>query len=54
LILYNPDMPHFAVEPVTNANDAFNLSNQSIPSGTTILEPGETLTATMTVKADIN
>ncbi len=53
LILYNPEMPHFAVEPVTNANDAFNLSNQSIPSGTTTLEPGETLTATMTVKADI-
>jgi len=25
LVLFNPDMPHFAVEPVTNANDGVNL-----------------------------
>jgi len=46
--------PKQPIEPVTNANDAFNLSKQSIQSGTTILEPGETLTATMTVRADMS
>lgn len=53
LILFNPDMPHFAVEPVTNANDAFNLMSQGIESGTQILAPGKTLEATMTLKATI-
>lgn len=51
LVLFNPDMPHFAVEPITNANDAFNLTTQSIESGTQILQPGESLTATMSITA---
>ncbi|MFT5893741.1 MAG: aldose 1-epimerase [bacterium] len=51
LVLYNPDMPHFAVEPVTNANDAFNLATQSIESGVNILAPGESLTAAMSMTA---
>lgn len=51
LILYNPDMPHFAVEPVTNANDAFNLASQGIDAGLAVLKPGQTLEATMTLQA---
>lgn len=47
LILFNPDMPHFAVEPVTNANDAFNLQSQGIESGAQILQSGETLVASL-------
>lgn len=54
LVLYNPDMPHFAVEPVTNANDAFNLSTRSIESGTRVLAPGETLSATLSLEAVIS
>ena len=54
LVLYNPDMPHFAVEPVTNANDAFNLSNRSIESGTQVLRAGESLTATMSLTAVVS
>ncbi len=54
LILYNPDMPHFAVEPVTNANDAFNLSSQGIDSGTQVLAPGESLEATMTLQVTVS
>lgn len=54
LVLYNPDMPHFAVEPVTNANDAFNLATQSIESGTTVLPPGKSLTATMSLTAIVS
>jgi len=54
LVLYNPDMPHFAVEPVTNANDAFNLSDRSIPAGTAVLEPGEKLVAKMSLRADVS
>lgn len=52
LILYNPDMPHFAVEPVTNANDAFNLASQGIESGMQVLGPGESLEATMVLKLE--
>jgi aldose 1-epimerase len=54
LVLFNPDMPHFAVEPVTNANDAFNLASQSIESGTKILHSGESLTATMSMTAVVS
>ncbi|MFT4728647.1 MAG: aldose 1-epimerase [Granulosicoccus sp.] len=54
LVLYNPDMPHFAVEPVTNANDAFNLATQSIESGVNILRPGESLSAIMSLTAVVS
>lgn len=54
LILFNPDMPHFAVEPVTNANDAFNLASRSIESGKRILSPGESLEATMVIRAEVS
>ena len=41
LVLFNPDKPHFAIEPVTNANDGFNLSMQGIDSGVLTLAPGD-------------
>ena len=42
-IVYSPpEQPFFAVEPVTNANDGFNLFEQGIAgSGVFVLEPGE-------------
>ena len=49
LVFYNPDAPHFAIEPVTNANDAFNLANNGIDAGMRILHPDETLSAEMTL-----
>lgn len=52
LVLYNPDMPHFAVEPVTNANDAFNLASRNLESGARVLAPGQTLRATMTLQLE--
>lgn len=54
LVLFNPDMPHFAVEPVTNANDAFNLSTRGIESGTQVLKPGESLHASMNLVAQVS
>ncbi|MBZ0301546.1 MAG: aldose epimerase [Anaerolineae bacterium] len=43
LIAFAPEgKPFFAVEPVTNANDGFNLFEQGIAgSGVFVLEPGE-------------
>jgi len=40
LVLFNPDKPHFAIEPVTNANDAFNLAERGIDSGMMTIAPG--------------
>lgn len=42
-ILFSPvGKPYFAVEPVTNANDGFNLYTRDIPgSGVFVLQPGE-------------
>ncbi len=41
-VLYSPpDKPYFAVEPVTNANDGFNLYAQGIEgTGVFVLQPG--------------
>jgi aldose 1-epimerase len=50
LVLYNPDKPHFAVEPVSNANDGFNLLTQGIDSGVQVLGPGESMTGWMTLR----
>jgi aldose 1-epimerase len=43
IILYAPpDKPYFAVEPMSNVNDGFNLYTQGIPgSGVFVLQPGE-------------
>ena len=46
LVLYNPDKPYFAVEPVTNANDGVNLlARGDATAGTVVLEPGQSLQA---------
>jgi aldose 1-epimerase len=43
VVLFTPaGKPFFAVEPVTNANDGFNLREQGIPgSGVFVLQPNE-------------
>ncbi len=45
VILYTPEgRPFFALEPVSNANDGFNLLARGVPdSGVRVLEPGQTL-----------
>ena len=47
LVLFNPAAPHFAVEPVSNANDGFNLAARGVESGVRRLAPGETLEASL-------
>lgn len=47
LVLFNPDAPFFALEPVTNANDGANLAAKGIDSGIVTLSAGETLSAQM-------
>ena len=51
-VLYNPDKPFFAVEPVSNANDAFNLDTRGIDAGLHVLEKNGTLRATMMLDLD--
>jgi aldose 1-epimerase len=48
-VLYAPEnMPYFAVEPMTNVSDGFNLYEKSVPgSGVFVLEPGETVGASV-------
>ncbi len=46
-VLYNPDKPYFALEPVTHANDAVNLQHQGIDAGLETLPPNETWQATL-------
>jgi aldose 1-epimerase len=43
VIVFSPEgQPFFAVEPVTNANDGFNLFAQGVPgTGVFVLQPGE-------------
>jgi len=50
LVLFNPAMPHFAIEPVTNANDAFNLQNRGIAAGMQQLLPSQTLSVSMELR----
>jgi len=51
VVVYVPTgKPFFAVEPVTNANDGFNLLEAGLAeSGLVVLEPGEELTASATL-----
>ena len=53
LVLFNPDMPHFAVEPVSNANDAFNLAARGIDAGLTTIEPNEEFSVSMELQVRI-
>ena len=50
LVLFNPDAPYFALEPVTNANDGVNLVGKGIDAGVVIVPAGQTLSAQMTLK----
>ncbi|NJN81584.1 MAG: hypothetical protein HC802_04385 [Caldilineaceae bacterium] len=53
LILYNPDKPYFAVEPVTNANNGVNLfANGEPSSGVRVLAPDAALTATFEMQIE--
>ncbi|WP_062077141.1 hypothetical protein [Demequina globuliformis] len=47
-----PGRDYFAFEPVSNANDAFNLDEDGIDgTGLFLLQPGETRSASFTIKA---
>jgi aldose 1-epimerase len=52
IILYMPaGKPFYAVEPLTNANDGFNLYDKGIRgSGVFVLEPGEAKSATFVLR----
>ena len=53
LVVYNPEAPHFAIEPVTNANNGVNLHAQGdSTSGVVELVPGEQLTARFSLRVD--
>ena len=56
VVVYSPEgQPHFAVEPVTNANDGFNLYARGIPgSGVFVLAPGEEKDGMIRVKYEVN
>jgi aldose 1-epimerase len=51
LVVYSPPgLPFFAFEPVTNANDGFNLAARGLcAAGVVVLEPGERLEAGFTL-----
>jgi len=49
-VLYNPDAPWFALEPVTHANDAINLLKQGIDAGLAVIEPGESWQSTLALQ----
>jgi aldose 1-epimerase len=48
-VIYTPPgQDFFCVEPVSNANDAFNMAARGVPdTGTVVLAPGEVLAGTM-------
>lgn len=52
-VVYLPvEMPYFAVEPVTNANDGFNREAQrEAGTGVFLVQPGETRSTTFTLVA---
>jgi aldose 1-epimerase len=52
ILLFAPKgQPFFAVEPMTNASDGFNLYEQGIAeSGVFVLQPGETQTGTVRLR----
>lgn len=53
LVFYNPAQPHFAIEPVTHANDAVNLEGAGIEAGVRRLSPGETLAADLRLTVEV-
>jgi aldose 1-epimerase len=55
ILIYAPSgKPYFAVEPMTNASDGFNLFDQGLPgSGVFILSPGEERSGTVILQANM-
>jgi aldose 1-epimerase len=55
VVVYVPrEKDYFAVEPVTNANDGFNLHDRGIPgSGVFVLEPGQQREGTFTLEVQV-
>lgn len=54
LVVYIPQHADFlAVEPVANMNDGLNRMGEHVDHGMTVLAPGETLSGTITFKADL-
>ena len=53
-LLYAPKRrPFFAIEPVTNANDGFNLMAEGVPGhGVFVLEPGQTRSGDIHIEVD--
>jgi len=49
-VLYNPDQPWFALEPVTHANDAVNLLTDGIEAGLELLEPDSIWRASLEIR----
>ena len=56
VIVYSPPgKEFFALEPVTNANDGFNLyANGDENCGVVVLKPGESLTAGFRMQIDLD
>ncbi len=54
VLLFAPEgKPFFAVEPMTNANDGFNLYDQGIAeSGVFVLQPGESKSGTIRLRLE--
>jgi aldose 1-epimerase len=54
VILYSPPkQPFFALEPVTNANDGFNLlADGQTDTGVVVLDPGAALEAEVTLRVE--
>jgi len=55
-VVYLPvDVPYFAVEPVTNANDGFNLEAAGKQgTGVFLVQPGETRSSSFTLLAQVH
>jgi len=53
VIIYSPPGPVFALEPVVNANDGFNLMAQGQrDTGVVVLEPGDSFVAAFTLSVE--
>lgn len=54
LVFFNPPKPYFAMEPVSNANDGFNLhARGDATSGVRVLLPGDDLVADWGLTVDV-
>jgi aldose 1-epimerase len=55
LVVYSPlERPYFALEPVSHANDGFNLMDQGIGgTGVAVLEPGARMEAMYDIRVEV-